>query len=281
MKTREKIIEFRNVSFKYGEEQPWVLKDCSFEVYKNEWLAIIGHNGSGKSTIAKLMNGLLIPQEGEIIINGKHVNEETVWEVRKDVGMVFQNPDNQFVGTTVRDDVAFGMENRGILREVMMKRINESLHAVNMQEYLLTEPHRLSGGQKQRIAIAGVLAVSPLVILLDEATAMLDPQGRKEIMQTVSNIRNKRQLSLITITHDLSEVVQAERVIVMNKGELWAESDPRGIFAKREALQEIGLDVPFVTNLADELKETGILISEEPLNHEELLEDLWTLHLKA
>lgn len=278
--TRGKMVEFRNVSFRYGEDQPWVVKDCSFEIYENEWVAIIGHNGSGKSTIAKLMNGLLFPQKGEILINGLHVNQETIWEIRKDVGMVFQNPDNQFVGTTVQDDVAFGMENRGILREEMVQRIDQTLKAVGMQDYLLTEPHRLSGGQKQRIAIASVLAISPQVIILDEATAMLDPKGRTEIMNTVSALREQHQMSLITITHDLTEVVNAKRVIVMNNGEIWNENNPRGIFAKKNELQEIGLDVPFVATLADELKKAGIIITSEPLNHGELLEELWTSHSK-
>ncbi|PAV27873.1 energy-coupling factor transporter ATPase [Virgibacillus profundi] len=277
----KKLIEFRNVSFRYGDEQPWVLKNCSFDIYEKEWLAIIGHNGSGKSTIAKLMNGLLFPQEGEIIIDGQQVNEESIWSIRKDVGMVFQNPDNQFVGTTVQDDVAFGMENRGIPREEMITRISETLSAVGMQDYLLTEPHRLSGGQKQRVAIASVLAISPQVLILDEATAMLDPKGRTEIMQTVNNVQEKNELSLITITHDLQEVVQADRVIVMNDGEIWDEAIPRDIFSKKDDLREIGLDVPFVAILADELKANGISITKEPLNHEELLEDLWTLHLKT
>ncbi|WP_188456400.1 energy-coupling factor ABC transporter ATP-binding protein [Virgibacillus oceani] len=278
---RNKFIEFRNVSFRYSDEEPWVLKNCSFEIYENEWIAIIGHNGSGKSTIAKLMNGLLFPQEGEIIINGQQVNEETIWDIRRDVGMVFQNPDNQFVGTTVQDDVAFGMENRGFPRAEMVKRIEQNLTAVGMQEYRLTEPHRLSGGQKQRVAIASVLAISPKVLILDEATAMLDPKGRMEIMRTVSNVQEEYKLSLITITHDLQEVVQAERVLVMNKGEIWDEATPREIFAKKEALREIGLDVPFVAILTDELKQAGISITNEPLNQEELLEDLWTLHSRT
>jgi energy-coupling factor transport system ATP-binding protein len=277
---REKFIEFRNVSFRYGEEQPWVLDNVSFEIYKDEWVAIIGHNGSGKSTIAKLMNGLLYPQQGEIIINGMSVNDEHVWDVRKQVGMVFQNPDNQFVGTTVQDDVAFGMENRGIPREEMELRIKEVLEAVRMEDYLLTEPHRLSGGQKQRVAIASVLAVKPNVLILDEATAMLDPRGRKEIMRTVADIQEKNEVSLITITHDLQEVVLAERVIVMNNGKVWDEARPREIFAKKDELRRIGLDVPFVAVLADELKQKDILIENEPLNHDELLEELWTLHLK-
>ena len=278
--SRGKMVEFKNVSFRYAEDQPWVIKDCSFEIYENEWLAIIGHNGSGKSTIAKLMNGLLFPQKGEIMINGMKVTPDTIWEIRKDVGMVFQNPDNQFVGTTVQDDVAFGMENRGVSRDEMIQRIDHTLEAVGMKDYLLTEPHRLSGGQKQRIAIASVLAISPQVIILDEATAMLDPKGRTEIMSTVSAVRKQHEMSLITITHDLTEVIHAERVIVMNKGEIWAENNPRGIFAKKEELQEIGLDVPFVTTLANELKEAGIIITSEPLNHRELLEDLWTSHSK-
>lgn len=278
---REKIIEFRNVSFRYGEGQPWVLKNCSFDIYDKEWVAIIGHNGSGKSTIAKLLNGLLFPQEGEIIINGQAVNQETIWDIRRDVGMVFQNPDNQFVGTTVQDDVAFGMENRGFLREEMEKRIDENLTAVGMNGYLLTEPHRLSGGQKQRVAIASVLAISPRVLILDEATAMLDPQGRREIMKTVSDVQSKNDLSLITITHDLREVGQAERVIVMNEGEVWEEATPRQVFSQRDALRKIGLDVPFVAILADELKTAGVNLTKEPLNHGELVEDLWTLHSKT
>ncbi|WP_077356220.1 energy-coupling factor ABC transporter ATP-binding protein [Virgibacillus halodenitrificans] len=273
-----KLIEFRDVSFRYGEEQPWVLRNCSFEIYEGEWVAIIGHNGSGKSTIAKLINGLLFPQKGEILIDGQQVNEETIWDIRKEVGMVFQNPDNQFVGTTVQDDVAFGMENRGTPREEMVTRIEETLSAVGMEDYRFTEPHRLSGGQKQRVAIASVLAISPKVLILDEATAMLDPKGRTEIMRTVSNVQNKEALSLITITHDLQEVVQADRVIVMNNGEIWDRATPREIFSKKNSLREIGLDVPFVAILADELKEKGINLTKEPLNHEELLEDLWILH---
>jgi len=274
------VISFQNVSFRYDENQPWVLKNVSFEIHKNEWVAIIGHNGSGKSTIAKLLNGLLFPQKGEIAINGKPINEETVWDIRKEVGMVFQNPDNQFVGATVQDDVAFGMENRGIPREEMEKRIDETLQAVGMGEYRLTEPHRLSGGQKQRVAIASVLAVSPEVLILDEATAMLDPRGREEIMHTVANLQQSKELALITITHDLHEVVQADRVIVMNEGEIWDEGLPREIFSKKDELQKIGLDVPFITALAAELQKNGIALQREPLYGEELLEDLWTLYSK-
>ncbi|NBJ70520.1 MULTISPECIES: energy-coupling factor ABC transporter ATP-binding protein [Clostridia] len=276
-----KLVEFRNVSFRYGDEQPWVLKNCSFEIYEQEWVAIIGHNGSGKSTIAKLMNGLLFPQEGEIYVAGKKVQEETIWDIRKDVGMVFQNPDNQFVGTTVQDDVAFGMENRGFPREEMLARLDDVLQAVRMEDYRLTEPHRLSGGQKQRVAIASVLAVSPKVLILDEATAMLDPRGRKDIMKTVTNLKVNKDVTLLTITHDLQEIVQADRVIVMNEGQVWEESSPRALFSKQDALRAIGLDVPFIASLAKALKQYDIPITKEPLNYEELLEDLWILHSKT
>lgn len=273
-------VEFRKVSFRYSEEQPWVLKECSFTVDPDESIAIIGHNGSGKSTIAKLMNGLLFPQEGRIFIGGTEVTPETIWEIRKDVGMVFQNPDNQFVGTTVQDDVAFGMENRGVPRLEMRKRIDETLDIVGMTDYLLTEPHRLSGGQKQRVAIASVLAIRPNILILDEATAMLDPLGRKEIMDTLNHVQEERAVSLITITHDLHEVTQARRVIVLNKGEIWDEGTPQAIFSKKDELREIGLDVPFVTILKGELDTLGIHLEEEPLNHVQLLEDLWTYHSK-
>lgn len=274
-------IEFKNVSFRYAEEDPWVLKNVSFKIKADEWVAIIGHNGSGKSTIAKLMNGLLFPQEGEVIVGGLPVSDETIWEVRTKVGMVFQNPDNQFVGTTVRDDVAFGMENRGMERQEMLKRLGTSLAAVRMEEYELHEPHRLSGGQKQRVAIAGVLAVSPDVIILDEATAMLDPKGRRDIMKTIEKVKNENHLALITITHDLQEVTLAERVIVMNEGEVWFEGSPRDVFSRKRELQEIGLDTPFVAKLADELNKLNIPINQEPLNHDELLEELWTYHSKT
>lgn len=275
------LIEFKNVSFRYQEDKPWVLEDLSFTIAKNEWIAIIGHNGSGKSTIAKLINGLLFPEKGEIWIDGIQMTEETIWDIREKIGMVFQNPDNQFVGTTVQDDVAFGMENRGFPREKMVARIEETLRDVGMTKYLLTEPHRLSGGQKQRVAIASVLAISPQVLILDEATAMLDPKGRKEIMETVQKVQQTEDISLISITHDLNEVTGADRVMVMNSGAIWKEGTPREIFKERAALQEIGLDVPFTIILADYMKREGATFQTEPLDHEELLTELWTLHSKT
>lgn len=275
------LIEFKNVSFRYREDGPWIIKNCSFTVQNNETLAIIGHNGSGKSTIAKLMNGLLFPQEGEIWINGKLLSEETVWDIRKDVGMVFQNPDNQFVGATVQDDVAFGMENRGIDREEMKKRIQAALEAVKMTEYRFTEPHRLSGGQKQRVAIAGILAIYPKVLILDEATVMLDPRGRQEIMNTIEHLKKEKNLCLITITHDLNEIIRTDRVIVLNKGEIWATGTPKEILKNGKELLKIGLDIPFITELATELKKLGIALKSEPISNDELLEELWTLHSKT
>lgn len=272
------LIEFKNVSFRYEEDRPWVLRDCSFEISKGESVAIIGHNGSGKSTIAKLMNGLLFPQEGEIRINGILLTEESIWDIRKDIGMVFQNPDNQFVGSTVQDDVAFGMENRGVERTVMRKRITASLKAVNMLEYRLAEPHRLSGGQKQRAAIAGVLAIEPQMMILDEATVMLDPIGRTEIMETMTKLQQGQALSFITITHDLNEVSLVDKVIVLNQGNIWGINTPREILQQAENLEEIGLAVPFISALANTLKEQDIRLKGEPLTIEEMLESLWTLH---
>lgn len=272
-------VIFESVSFRYAEDQPWVLKNVSFSIKQDEWVAILGHNGSGKSTIAKLMNGLLFPDEGTIYVHGIKVTPETVWDVREKVGMVFQNPDNQFVGTTVRDDVAFGLENRGIDRAVMFSRIEKSLASVRMTDYLFHEPHRLSGGQKQRVAIAGVLAIQPELIILDEATAMLDPRGRKEIMVTVNDLRQKTKVNLVSITHDLNEIVGADRVIVMNDGEIWLETVPRELFKQEEALREIGLDVPFTAKITNRLKDT-VNFEQQPLTQKELLDQLWTFHSK-
>lgn len=272
------MIEFKNVSFRYDTNGPWTVNNISFSIPQNSATALIGHNGSGKSTIAKLMNGLLIPEEGEIWINGKQLTEDSVWDIRKDVGMVFQNPDNQFVGTTVRDDIAFGMENRGIKREEMEKRIKLALEAVDMEDYLLTEPYRLSGGQKQRVAIAGVIAMQPEVMILDEATVMLDPQGREEIMETIQFLQSEGNLTLITVTHDLNEIATMDRVIVLNQGEIWSEGTPKELLYQGDKLKEIGLDIPFIVELTKQLKQKGINVNKKVLTNEQLLEELWTLH---
>lgn len=275
------IIEFKDVTFQYEENGPKVLKNISFSIKANETTAIIGHNGSGKSTIAKLMNGLLVPQEGEIYIDGIQLTDDTVWDIRQKIGMVFQNPDNQFVGTTVRDDVAFGMENRGFPRQLMVERIEEALQSVQMESYAGHEPHRLSGGQKQRVAIAGIFALQPKVMILDEATVMLDPIGRKEIMETITKLRKEENLTLITVTHDLEEVIQADYVIVLNEGKIYQEGTPEEILKEGEALRSIGLDYPFSVQLAKTLRQKGLPIEDDTLTQEQLLEALWTLHSKT
>lgn len=275
------LIEFKKVSFQYEKDGPMILKDISFMIQANQTTAIIGHNGSGKSTIAKLMNGLLVPQSGEIYIDGIRLSEETVWDIRDTIGMVFQNPDNQFVGTTVRDDVAFGMENRGFPRDLMIERIDQALKAVQMEAYEEHEPHRLSGGQKQRVAIAGMLALQPKVMILDEATVMLDPLGRKEIMETITRLRQEENLTLITVTHDLDEVIQADHVIVLNEGRLYAEGRPEEVLKEGDALRSIGLDSPFPIRLAQRLRQEGLPLLEDTITQEELLEELWTLYSKT
>ncbi|HHY74340.1 MAG TPA: energy-coupling factor ABC transporter ATP-binding protein [Bacillus bacterium] len=278
---REKVIEVQNVKFRYNTDGEWALNDVSFPIYKGEWLAIVGHNGSGKSTLAKILNGLLMHEAGFVFIEGIELNKDSIWDIRKRVGMVFQNPDNQFVGTTVRDDVAFGLENNGIHREEMIQRIQESIAQVRMTDFLDHEPHRLSGGQKQRVAIAGVLALKPAVMILDEATSMLDPLGRKEVVETVRNLQKKSgQMSVISITHDLEEVTQADRVIVMNRGQLYAEGTPEEIFELGDQLISLGLDLPFTVKLSQSLRQKGIQLSKSHLKQRDLVNELWTLFLK-
>ncbi len=215
------IIELRNVTFSYSEEDARpALNNVSLTIRQGEWIAIIGPNGSGKSTLAKTINGLIEANSGEVIIEGVPLNAETVWDVRKKIGMVFQNPDNQFVGSTVQDDVAFGLENVGIPREEMVKRVADAVAAVNMANFMDKEPARLSGGQKQRVAIAGIVALSPDIIILDEATTMLDPEGRHEVIETIQEIKEKENLTVISITHDIDEAAKANRIFVMEAGQL-------------------------------------------------------------
>ncbi|SES20522.1 energy-coupling factor transport system ATP-binding protein [Gracilibacillus ureilyticus] len=274
------IIEFRDVYFRYNEEQNWVLRNISFSVNAGDSIAIIGHNGSGKSTVAKLINGLLVPQAGDILIDGERVTEQNIWEVRQKAGMVFQNPENQFVGTTVRDDIAFGLENRGIPREEMIKRIERSLNEVGMQDFALHEAHYLSGGQKQRVAIASVMAIQPEVLILDEATSMLDPVGRNEIIKTIQHLKDERNITFLTITHDLSEVTLADRTLVLKEGKLVTDTTPRELFAQVNDWESLGLTEPFTTKIANELEKYGYKFSSHPLNHEELMNELWTYNLK-
>ncbi|WP_341300930.1 energy-coupling factor ABC transporter ATP-binding protein [Lysinibacillus sp. FSL H8-0500] len=273
------ILSLNNVTFSYTPEEPNsrnAVEHVSFAVEEGEWIAIVGHNGSGKSTIAKLMNGLLFPQQGDVRILREPLNEENLWQSRSLMGMVFQNPDNQFVGATVQDDVAFALENNAVPFEEMVKRVHAALEQVKMSQFLDHEPHHLSGGQKQRVAIAGALALKPKLLILDEATSMLDPQGRAEVLQTVQTLRAETGLTVLSITHDLEEAMLADRVLFMNDGKKFAEGPPAEIFALGDKLVEFGLDLPFALKLSKLLQKEGVPLMGQHMTEEELVNDLWT-----
>ncbi|GEQ33001.1 energy-coupling factor transporter ATP-binding protein [Marinilactibacillus psychrotolerans] len=271
------IITLNNISYKYtDEENQYALDNISFSIEKGEWIAIIGPNGSGKSTLAKTINGLVEPESGEVKVGEFDLNEQNIWSIREMVGMVFQNPDNQFVGSTVQDDVAFGLENLGIPRDQMVERVHDALEKVNMLEFAEREPARLSGGQKQRVAIAGIVALQPEIMILDEATSMLDPKGREEVLRTVKEVKERENLSVISITHDIDESAAANRIIVMRAGKLVKEGTPEEIFSYGEQLIEMGLDLPFPEKLKSSMKELGIRVPSEYLTEEGMVEWLWT-----
>lgn len=271
------IIDVKNLSFRYKENQNYYdVKDITFHVKRGEWLSIVGHNGSGKSTTVRLIDGLLEAESGEIVIDGQRLTEENVWNIRRQIGMVFQNPDNQFVGATVEDDVAFGLENQGLSRQEMKKRVEEALALVGMLDFKKREPARLSGGQKQRVAIAGVVALRPAILILDEATSMLDPEGRRELIGTVKGIRKDYDMTVISITHDLEEVAMSDRVLVMKKGEIESTSSPRELFSRND-LDQIGLDDPFANQLKKSLSQNGYDLPENYLTESELEDNLWEL----
>lgn len=274
----ESFVRLEHVFYKYEDTEKYAVKDVSISAQKGEWVALVGHNGSGKSTIAKLLNGLLFPEDGLIKIGHFVLSEKNIWEIRRQVGMVFQNPDNQFVGATMQDDVAFGLENHGVPHDTMVERVESALNEVGMQSYALHEPARLSGGQKQRVAIAGVLALQPDVIILDEATSMLDPRGRAEVMETIRIMREQEDITVISITHDLDEVLFADRVIVMNKGEIHSEGTPKEIFQQADAMREIGLGVPFIIELQEKLVAGGFETGSTVLSEGALLDQLWKLN---
>lgn len=277
---KKSLVQLNDISFKYDLDGDYALRNVSFDIYEGEWLAIVGHNGSGKSTMAKLLNGLNFPQEGSITVGELKLSEETVWDIRERIGMVFQNPDNQFVGTTVQDDVAFGLENHGIPREEMVERVYKALESVKMDQFLDQEPHHLSGGQKQRVAIAGVLALRPDIIVLDEATSMLDPRGREEVLETVRVLKKNHEMTVISITHDLEEAAKADRMIVMNKGQVYKQGTPEEIFQLDEELVALGLDIPFPVKMSKMLKSLDLPVSKYHLSEEELVAELWTSHSK-
>lgn len=270
------IIKFDNVSFAYELEDEGIVNavnDFSLEVPEGQFLAVLGHNGCGKSTVAKLINGILVPNKGKVTVEGMDTSdEEKTVDIRKTVGMVFQNPDNQIVATIVEDDVAFGPENLGVEPSEIRKAVDSALKAVGMYEFRKREPHRLSGGQKQRVAIAGVIAMNTKCIVMDEPTAMLDPQGRKEVMDTVMKLNREFGITVILITHYMDEAVKADRVIVMDGGRIAMDGTPKEVFRNVERMKKLGLDVPQAIELAYRLRKKGFKLPEDILDENECAE---------
>ena len=276
------MIDIDNVTFRYAstEEQEGkvVIKGVNLKVSKGEFVVVLGHNGSGKSTIAKHINALLTPSSGTVLVDGMDTkDQQNLWDIRSKAGMVFQNPDNQLVATIVEEDVAFGPENLGVDPKEIRKRVDDSLAKVGMSEYKRHAPHLLSGGQKQRVAIAGVLAMQPDCIVFDEPTAMLDPSGRKEVINNIKELNKQHNITIVLITHYMDEAAQADRVVVMDKGKVIMEGIPRDIFSEVETMKKIGLDVPQVTEICYELKKAGINIDTKILNVNEMVNALCQL----
>lgn len=277
---KKPIIEFQNVSFRYDSEEegvqlPLVAENLNLQIHEGEFVAILGHNGSGKSTLAKLTNAILLPTAGKILVDGMDTTEEELKiKIRQTVGMVFQNPDNQIVATIVEEDVAFGPENLGVEPKEIRRRVDESLKAVGMYEFRKREPHRLSGGQKQRVAIAGIIAMLPRCIVLDEPTAMLDPRGRQEVMSTMLKLNREMGMTVVFITHFMDEAVQADRVVVMDDAKIIMDGKPKEVFKQVDRLEEIGLDVPQPTKLAQLLRQEGYDLPDDILDVDECIEKL-------
>lgn len=266
------FIKIENLRFCYGEgeERAEALKGVNLEIKEGEFVAILGHNGSGKSTLAKHLNGIFIASEGDVWVDGINTrDEDRLFELRSRVGMVFQNPDNQIVATIVEEDVAFALENLGVEPSEIRARVDEALKTVGMYEHRTHQPHKLSGGQKQRVAIAGVLAMSPKCIVLDEPTAMLDPKGRAQVMETIIRLSREKGITVVLITHFMDEAAQCDRVVVMNDGEVLDDGSPKEVFAKRQELRAVGLDVPAVTKMCAELKENGLDIADNIISEDE------------
>lgn len=264
------IVQVDKISYNYPD-QPLLFDQLSLDVHEGEWLAIIGQNGSGKSTLARLIDGLIVLNEGHITVDGLQVNDQNIYNVRSKIGIVFQNPEDQFVGATVEDDVAFGLENQLFDRSKMHDIVEESLKSVGMWDFRERIPANLSGGQKQRVAIAGIIALSPEIIILDEATSMLDPRGRKEILELVQRLKNENHLTVISITHDIDEAAGADRVVILNHGEIIDENTPRGIFSHPDKLRQIGLDAPYTSKLLAALSKRGVSDEKSYMNDEELI----------
>ncbi|MFR9069832.1 energy-coupling factor transporter ATPase [Paraclostridium tenue] len=274
------IVSVKDVSFEYVTEDSTfkAIDDLTLNVKQGEFVVVIGHNGSGKSTLSKNLNAILMPTKGDIYIDGLNTkDEEHLWDIRQTAGMVFQNPDNQIVATIIEEDVAFGPENLGIEPVEIRKRVKEALTSVGMYELKDRQPHLLSGGQKQRVAIAGIIAMKPKCIIFDEATAMLDPSGRKEVMNTIKRLNKEENITIMHITHFMEEAVDADRVIVMEKGKKVLEGTPKQVFSKVEKLKSIGLDVPYMTELSKELKDEGMDIEGDILTVDEMVMKLCQL----
>jgi len=274
------IIEFENVTFRYESDEEGVVlspavKDFSLSVNEGEFIAILGHNGSGKSTLAKLANGLLLPESGDVIVDGMNTkNEDDDIKIKQTVGVVFQNPDNQIVATIVEEDVAFGPENLGIEPSEIRRRVDEALKTVGMYEYRKHGPHKLSGGQKQRVAIAGIIAMEPRCIILDEPTAMLDPIGRRDVMKAIKRLNRELGITVVFITHYMEEACEADRIVVMDDAHLLMDGTPKDVFSNPEKIRSIGLDVPQTCQLAELLRKDGIKLKNDLLSIDELVENI-------
>lgn len=271
------LIEIQDLTYEYDD---FKLGPLNLEVEKDQWISIIGRNGSGKSTLARLIDGLIEAKSGTITVDGFKVNEQNVWQIRSRIGVVFQNPDNQFVGANVEDDVAFGLENRQINHDEMVKRVNKSLELVGMAEFAKHEPSKLSGGQKQRVAIAGILAMQPQIIILDEATSMLDPEGRRDLIQLIRDLKTQYHFTVIAITHDIDETVFSNQIIVLDQGKIRMQGRPAEVYQNSKELMELGLDLPFVEKLKFKLQENGLagLTNDETLDEKEMVAKLWQLN---
>ena len=275
---KEERLSARDVSYTYEESADPALKKISLSIEAGEFVAVLGHNGSGKSTLAKLINGLYLPTEGQVLVCGVDTADDSrLWDIRRQAGMIFQNPDNQIVATVVEEDVAFGLENLGVPHDVMVPRIKEALKAVRMTDYAESAPHMLSGGQKQRVAIAGILAMQPSCLIADEATAMLDPSGRREVLDTVRRLNREKGITVVWITHFMEEAAQADRVIVISDGEEALTGTPREVFRQVDRMRELHLDVPHMAALAHELREEGMPLPEGILTVEEMAGEVMKL----
>ena len=268
-------LRLEDVSYQYEPDARPAVSHVTLEVERGSFVAVLGHNGSGKSTLAKLMNALFLPTEGRVLVCGMDtLTEEKVWNIRRHAGMVFQNPDNQIVVNVVREDVAFGLENLGVPQDEMVRRVEAALSAVRMSEFAETAPHMLSGGQKQRVAIAGALAMEPELIIMDEATAMLDPSGRAEVLATVRKLNREKGMTVVWITHFMEEAAVADRLVVMNDGSVAMEGTPRQVFSRVEEIKALGLDVPPMAELAQTLRDKGLPLPEGILTVSDMVKEL-------